>query len=159
MSLIQNPVLPGFNPDPSIIRVEDTYYIANSTFEWFPGVRLHESKDLQNWTLLPSPLSTTALLDMKGNPSSGGIWAPALSYADGKFWLVYTDVKITEGAFKDMTNYLTTATDIRGPWTDPIKLNGVGFDASLFHDEDGRKYLVQQTWDHREYHHPLMVSP
>lgn len=155
MSLIQNPVLPGFNPDPSIIRVEDTYYIANSTFEWFPGVRLHESKDLQNWNLLPSPLSTTALLDMRGNPSSGGIWAPALSYADGKFWLVYTDVKITEGAFKDMTNYLTTATDIRGPWTDPVKLNGVGFDASLFHDDDGRKYIVQQTWDHREYHHPF----
>jgi xylan 1,4-beta-xylosidase len=52
------------------------------------------------------------------------------------------------------TNYLTTATDIRGR-SDPIKLNGVGFDASLFHDEDGRKYLVQQTWDHREYHHPF----
>ncbi|MFU2194970.1 glycoside hydrolase family 43 protein [Streptococcus pluranimalium] len=155
MSLIQNPVLPGFNADPSIIRVDDTYYIANSTFEWFPGVRLHESKDLQNWNLLPSPLSTTTLLDMKGNPSSGGIWAPDLSYADGKFWLVYTDVKVTEGAFKDMTNYLTTATDVRGPWSDPIKLNGVGFDASLFHDEDGRKYLVQQTWDHREYHHPF----
>lgn len=150
MTLIQNPVLPGFNADPSIIRVDDTYYIANSTFEWFPGVRLHESKDLQHWDLLPSPLSTTALLDMKGNPSSGGIWAPALSHADGKFWLVYTDVKITEGAFKDMTNYLTTATDIRGPWSDPIKLNGVGFDASLFHDDDGRKYIVQQTWDHRE---------
>lgn len=153
--LFQNPVLPGFNADPSIIRVGDTYYIANSTFEWFPGVRLHESKDLQHWNLLPSPLSTTTLLDMKGNPSSGGIWAPALSYADGQFWLVYTDVKITEGAFKDMTNYLTTATDIRGPWTDPVKLNGVGFDASLFHDDDGRKYIVQQTWDHREYHHPF----
>ncbi|MDY4761787.1 glycoside hydrolase family 43 protein [Streptococcus thoraltensis] len=155
MSLIQNPVLPGFNADPSIIRVDDTYYIANSTFEWFPGVRLHESKDLINWKLLPSPLSTTTLLNMKGNPSSGGIWAPDLSYADGKFWLVYTDVKVTEGAFKDMTNYLTTATDIKGPWSDPIKLNGVGFDASLFHDDDGRKYLVQQTWDHREYHHPF----
>ena len=155
MSLIQNPILRGFNADPSIIRVEDTYYIANSTFEWFPGVRLHESKDLKHWNLLPSPLSTTTLLDMKGNPSSGGIWAPALSYADGKFWLVYTDVKVTEGAFKDMTNYLTTATDIRGPWSAPIKLNGVGFDASLFHDDDGRKYIVQQTWDHREYHHPF----
>ncbi|MDT2682954.1 glycoside hydrolase family 43 protein [Enterococcus gallinarum] len=152
---IKNPVLPGFNADPSIIRVEDTYYIANSTFEWFPGVRLHESKDLVHWNLLPSPLSTTTLLDMKGNPSSGGIWAPDLSYADGKFWLVYTDVKVVDGAFKDMTNYLTTATDIKGPWTDPIKLNGVGFDASLFHDEDNRKYLVQQTWDHREYHHPF----
>lgn len=54
-----------------------------------------------------------------------------------------------------MTNYLTTATDIHGPWSDPIEVNGVGFDASLFHDDDGRKYLVQQTWDHREYHHPF----
>lgn len=152
---LMNPVLPGFNADPSMIRVDDTYYIANSTFEWFPGVRLHESKDMVHWNLLPSPLSTTTLLDMKGNPASGGIWAPDLSYADGKFWLVYTDVKITEGAFKDMTNYLTTARDIRGPWSDPIKLNGVGFDASLFHDKNGRKYLVQQTWDHREYHHPF----
>ena len=150
---ITNPVLPGFNADPSMIRVGDTYYIANSTFEWFPGVRLHESKDMVHWNLLPSPLSTTTLLDMKGNPSSGGIWAPDLSYADGKFWLIYTDVKVTEGAFKDMTNYLTTAEDIRGPWSDPIAVNGVGFDASLFHDEDGRKYLVQQTWDHREYKH------
>ena len=152
---IKNPVLPGFNADPSFIRVGDTYYIANSTFEWFPGVRLHESKDLVHWNLLPSPLSTTTLLDMKGNPASGGIWAPDLSYADGKFWLIYTDVKVTEGAFKDMTNYLTTAEDIHGPWTDPIRVNGVGFDASLFHDDDGRKYLVQQTWDHREYHHPF----
>jgi len=152
---IKNPVLRGFHADPSIIRVDDTYYIANSTFEWFPGVRLHESKDLVHWNPLPSPLSTTTLLDMKGNPSSGGIWAPDLSYADGKFWLVYTDVKVVEGAFKDMTNYLTTATQIAGPWSDPIKLNGVGFDPSLFHDDDGRKYLVQQTWDHREYRHPF----
>ncbi|MDT7013606.1 glycoside hydrolase family 43 protein [Levilactobacillus namurensis] len=152
---IQNPVLPGFNADPSFIRVGNTYYIANSTFEWFPGVRLHESQDLVHWNLLPSPLSTTTLLDMKGNPSSGGIWAPDLSYADGKFWLVYTDVKVTEGPFKDVQNYLTTADDIHGPWSDPIKLNNMGFDASLFHDEDGRKYLVQQTWDHREYHHPF----
>lgn len=66
MLQIKNPVLPGFNADPSIIRVDDTYYIANSTFEWFPGVRLHESKDLVHWNLLPSALSTTTLLDMKG---------------------------------------------------------------------------------------------
>lgn len=153
MKQLKNPVLPGFNADPSIIRVGDTYYIACSTFEWFPGVRLHESKDMIHWKLLPSPLSTTTLLNMKGNPSSGGIWAPDLSYADGKFWLVYTDVKVTEGEFKDMTNYLTTAESITGPWSDPVRLNGVGFDASLFHDDDGRKYLVQQTWDHREYMH------
>ncbi len=94
MSLIQNPILRGFNADPSIIRVEDTYYIANSTFEWFPGVRLHESKDLKNWNLLPSPLSTTTLLDMKGNPSSGGIWAPALSLGR---WAILVGVYRCEG--------------------------------------------------------------
>lgn len=132
---IQNPILPGFNPDPSIVRVEDTYYIASSTFEWFPGVRIHASKDLVYWNLIKNVLDTTTLLDMKGNPSSGGgIWAPDLSYADGQFWLVYTDVKVVDGAFKDMTNYLTTAKDIQGPWSAPIKLNGVGFDASLFKD-------------------------
>ena len=152
---LKNPVLPGFNADPSIIRVADTYYIATSTFEWFPGVRIHTSKDLINWQLVAHPLSTVDLLDMRGNPASGGIWAPDLSYCDGTFWLVYTDTKITDGAFKDVTNYLTTAQSINGPWSAPIKLNGVGFDASLFHDDDGRKYLIQQTWDHREYRHPF----
>lgn len=152
---IENPVLPGFNADPSMIRVGDTYYIANSTFEWWPGVRLHESKDMVHWRLLPSPLNRRSQINMRGNPSSGGVWAPDLSYADGKFWLVYSDVKIVNGAFKDCTNYLVTAEDIRGPWSEPIRINGVGFDASLFHDDDGRKYLVQQTWDFREYNHPF----
>ena len=86
---ISNPVLPGFNADPSMIRVGDTYYIANSTFDWWPGVRLHESRDMVHWNLLPGPLNRVSQLDMKGNPSGGGIWAPDLSYADGKFWLIY----------------------------------------------------------------------
>lgn len=148
---IKNPVLPGFHADPSIVRVGSTYYIANSTFEWFPGVRLHQSTDLIHWQLLPSPLTSQAGLNMTGDPASGGVWAPDLTYSDGKFWLVFSDVKVVEGAFKDVTNYLTTATDILGPWSDPIVLNGVGFDASLFHDKNGKKYLIQQTWDHREY--------
>lgn len=65
---IQNPVLPGFNPDPSIVRVGDTYYIATSTFEWFPGVRIHESKDLVHWNLVKNVLDTTTLLDMRAIP-------------------------------------------------------------------------------------------
>lgn len=149
---ITNPVLTGFHADPSMIRVRDTYYIANSTFEWFPGIRLHESKDMVHWNTLPYPLGAEQL-DMRGDPASGGVWAPDLSYADGRFWIVYSDVHIVNGAFKDVVNYLTTAEDIRGPWSKPLRLNGVGFDASLFHDDDGRKYLVQQTWDHREYKH------
>lgn len=151
---IQNPVLPGYNPDPSIVRVGDDYYIATSTFEWFPGVRIHHSKDLANWELVSLPLNTTKLLDMKGNGDGGGIWAPCLSYCDGMFYLIYTDMKTEDSsAFRDGHNYLTTATDIKGPWSDPIYLNSSGFDPSLFHDDDGRKYLVNPIWDHRIGHH------
>ena len=155
MMKINNPVLKGFHPDPCMIRVGDTYYIASSTFEWWPGVRIHESKDLVNWHLLTYPLSEKRLLDMTGDPDSGGVWAPDLSYDNGTFYLVYTDAKVTNGAFKDCANYLTTAKDIRGPWSDPIFLNTAGFDASLFHDDDGRKYLVNQYWDPRPYRHPF----
>ncbi len=154
MMKIKNPVLKGFHPDPCMIRVGDTYYIASSTFEWWPGVRIHESKDMVNWHLLTYPLSEKRLLDMTGDPDSGGVWAPDLSYDNGTFYLVYTDAKVTNGAFKDCANYLTTAKDIRGPWSDPIFLNTAGFDASLFHD-DGRKYLVNQYWDPRPYRHPF----
>ena len=155
MMKIKNPVLKGFHPDPCMIRVGDTYYIASSTFEWWPGVRIHESKDLVNWHLLTYPLSEKRLLDMTGDPDSGGVWAPDLSYDNGTFYLVYTDAKVGNGAFKDCANYLTTAKDIRGPWSDPIFLNTAGFDASLFHDDDGRKYLVNQYWDPRPYRHPF----
>ncbi|MEO8316662.1 MAG: family 43 glycosylhydrolase, partial [Pseudomonadota bacterium] len=99
--MIANPILPGFNPDPSILRVGDDYYIATSTFEWYPGVQIHHSRDLVNWRLIGHPLDRTELLDMRGNPDSGGIWAPCLTFADGLFWLVYTDVKRHEGSFKD----------------------------------------------------------
>lgn len=150
---VENPILAGFHPDPSLIRVGNEYYIASSTFEWYPGVRLHRSADLKHWIPVPGALRTRDLLDMRGVPSSAGIWAPDLSYADGRFWLVFTVVRQPNNPFKDVTNYLTWSDSIEGPWASPIRLNGVGFDPSLFHDDDGRKYLVQQTWDHREWHH------
>jgi len=78
--MVKNPILRGFNPDPSILRVKDDFYIAVSTFEWFPGVVIYHSKDLVNWKILSRPLDRVALLDMAGNPSSGGVWAPCLSY-------------------------------------------------------------------------------
>ncbi|MEP0940591.1 MAG: glycoside hydrolase family 43 protein [Rhizobiaceae bacterium] len=147
--MIKNPILPGFNPDPSICRVGDDYYIATSTFEWYPGVQIHHSKDLANWTLVKRPLERQCQLDMRGNPDSCGVWAPCLSYADGLFWLVYTDVKRLDGNFKDAHNYIVTAPDIAGPWSDPIYANSSGFDPSLFHDDDGRKWFVNVLWNHR----------
>ncbi len=115
--MIKNPILPGFNPDPSICRVGEDYYIATSTFEWYPGVQIHHSRDLVNWTLIRRPLERKAQLDMRGNPDSCGIWAPCLSYADGKFWLVYTDVKRLDGNFKDAHNYIVTAERIEDDWS------------------------------------------
>ncbi len=152
---IRNPILPGFNPDPSIVRVGDDYYIATSTFEWYPGVQIHHSRDLVNWRLVARPLDRADLLDMRGNPDSGGIWAPCLTWADGRFWLVYTDVKRHEGSFKDMHNYLTTCPTIDGRWSERVYLNSSGFDASLFHDDDGRKWLLNMEWDYRPGRHPF----
>ncbi|HWT26319.1 MAG TPA: glycoside hydrolase family 43 protein [Mobilitalea sp.] len=151
MNRIINPILKGFNPDPSILRVGDDYYIATSTFEWFPGVQIHHSKDLIHWKLIARPLNRLSQLDMHGAASSEGVWAPCLSYDNGVFYLIYTNVKLwTYGSARDLHNYLVTSTDITGEWSEPIFLNSSGFDPSLFHDEDGRKWLVNQLWDHRK---------
>ena len=146
--MIRNPILPGFNPDPSICRVGGDIYIATSTFEWYPGVQIHHSTDLVNWRLVTRPLTRASQLDMRGNPDSGGVWAPCLSHADGLFWLVYTDVKRLEGNFKDAHNYIVTAPAIEGPWSDPVYVNSSGFDPSLFHDDDGRKWFLNMQWCH-----------
>jgi len=155
---IRNPILRGFNPDPSIVRVGDDYYIATSTFEWFPGVQIHHSRDLVHWRLLTRPLNRASQLNMLGDPDSCGIWAPCLSYADGLFWLIYTDVKrfgrasvagASGSSMRDFHNYLVTSQRIDGDWSDPVYLNSSGFDPSLFHDDDGRKYLLNMLWDHR----------
>jgi len=144
--MIQNPILKGFCPDPSIIRAGDDYYVATSTFEWWPGVRLFHSKDLKHWEQIPSPLRRKSQLDMTGNPPSGGIWAPCLSYDGERFFLVYTDVKSKKGMFYNTHNYVVTAKDIYGEWSEPTYLNSIGFDPSLFHDVDGKKYLVNMLF-------------
>lgn len=148
---IRNPILPGFNPDPSIVRVGRDYYIATSTFEWYPGVQIHHSRDLAHWELVTRPLAEERLLEMRGNPDSGGVWAPCLSHDGERFYLIYTNMRSwDEGPYKIAYNYLTTAETIEGPWSDPVFLTGSGFDPSLFHDDDGRKWLLNQQWDHRD---------
>ncbi|MFV3129019.1 glycoside hydrolase family 43 protein [Niveispirillum sp. KHB5.9] len=156
--MIRNPILPGFNPDPSIVRVGRDYYIATSTFEWFPGVQIHHSRDLVHWRLVARPLNRPSQLNMLGAPDSCGVWAPCLTHEDGRFYLIYTDVKrygrttvggASGASLRDFHNYLVTCESIDGDWSDPVHLNSSGFDPSLFHDDDGRKYLVNMLWDHR----------
>ena len=147
--LIRNPVLPGFHPDPSILRVGADYFIATSTFEWFPGVRLHHSTNLVDWTPLGGALGEKRLLDLTGAGDSGGVWAPSLTYAHGQFHLLYTDVMTFAGGYWDPQNYLSTAPSLTGPWSDPVVLHGRGFDASLFHDEDGTTWMLSMVADAR----------
>ncbi|CAM2070162.1 Glycoside hydrolase family 43 protein [Sulfidibacter corallicola] len=149
MNSIQNPILRGFQPDPSILRVDHDYYIATSTFEWFPGIQIHHSRDLAHWSLVARPLDRVSQLDMLGVPDSCGVWAPCLSYDNGTFYLVYTNVRTFDGPWKDTPNFMVTSRSVTGPWSDPIFLNASGFDPSLFHDDDGRKWVLNMIMDHR----------
>lgn len=162
MKYIENPILRGFNPDPSILRVGDDYYIATSTFQWWPGVQIHHSRDLRHWRLLNRPLDRLSQLDLHGVPGSGGIWAPDLSHPGDRFYLVYTNVRhwANRDCFFDTPNFLVTAEEVTGPWSDPVFLNASGFDPSLFHDHaefggNGKKWLLNMRRDYRRGRNPF----
>lgn len=144
-------MLPGSHPDPSILRVGGEFFLATSTFEWHPGVRLHRSADLATWTAVGGALDETRLLDLTGCPDSGGVWAPNLTFADERFYLVYSNVSTYAGGFTDCPNYVVTAPTIDGPWSDPVLLHARGFDASLLHDGD-ESWLINLAHDWRPGH-------
>lgn len=127
---INNPILAGFNPDPSICYVDGIYYIAVSTFEFFPGATLYKSTDLKNWEYIGSALTRESQLDLIGCKNSSGIYAPTLRYHEGTFYLVTTN------KHKRM-NFMIVADSITGPWSEPMLINSMGIDPSLFFDEDG----------------------
>lgn len=153
---VRNPILPGFNPDPSIVRRGTDYYIATSTFEWFPGVQIHHSTDLVNWKLIGHALGEEHI-DLRGIPASGGVWAPCLTVdpTNDRFYLVYSVMKSQVAEVFDVDNYVTWSDSIDGPWSKPMYVNSLGFDSSLFHDDDGTKWLVTLEWETRPGHeHP-----
>jgi xylan 1,4-beta-xylosidase len=147
---IENPVLRGFRPDPCICRVGADFYIATSTFEWAPGVEIHHSRNLSDWRLLGRVLDRESQLALEGIPNSGGVWAPHLSWDGSRFYLVYTICYGLTRPWRDFENRIVTADRIAGPWSDPVVATGWGFDPSLFHDDDGRKYLLHTAWDGRK---------
>jgi len=136
--MFRNPILPGFYPDPSICRVGDDYYLATSTFEYFPGVPIFHSRDLVHWEQLGHALTRPSQLDLTGAKSSQGIFAPTLREHAGLFYLVTTNMS-SGGSF------YVTARDARGPWSDPIWLPeaGLTMDPSLLFDDDGRVYYTR----------------
>ncbi|MBR0283143.1 MAG: glycoside hydrolase family 43 protein [Oscillibacter sp.] len=159
--MIQNPILPGFNPDPCICRKGEDFYIAVSSFEWFPGIPIYHSKDMKHWELYSHALQNADDPDLKKLPSAKGIWAPCLTYceADDLFYVVYGVMNSMNARYFDVDNFLITAKDPKGPWSEPVYLHSTGFDASLFHDDDGKKYVVALEWETRtEYEKPGPIS-
>lgn len=150
--MIKNPILPGFNPDPCICRKGDDYYMAVSSFEWFPGIPVYHSKDLKNWELYSHVLTDDVAVDLKKLPSAKGIWAPCLTYCeeDDLFYVVYGVMNSMNARYFDVDNYLVTAKDIKGPWSEPVYIHSSGFDASILHDDNGKKYIVSLEWETRE---------
>lgn len=149
--MIKNPILPGANGDPSIIRDGDDYYLVTSTFEWFPGIPLYHSRDLQNWELVDYLLKTKEYLDLTGIKPSLGVWAPGLSFnpTEHRFYLMYSNVHSRNKLYFDVDNFLIWTDNIRGEWSKPIYINSSGFDPSLFHDDDGRTWIVNKDRDFR----------
>lgn len=150
--MIVNPILPGFHPDPCICRKGDDYFLAVSTFEWLPGIPVYHSRDLKHWELYTHVITKENPVDLKRLPSAKGIWAPCLTYCEAEdlFYVVYGVMNSMNARYFDVDNFLITAKDIRGPWSEPVYLHSAGFDASIFHDDDGRKYVVSLEWETRE---------
>ncbi|BET68864.1 glycoside hydrolase family 43 protein [Opitutales bacterium ASA1] len=131
----RNPILTGFYPDPSICRVGDDYYLTNSTFAYFPGLPVFHSKDLVNWKLIGHAIDRPDQLRYEGLRVSEGIFAPAITHHEGLFYMICTMVG-SNG------NFVLTAKDPAGPWSDPYPLRFAGIDPSIFFDDDGRAWIV-----------------
>ena len=132
----RNPVLAGFYPDPSVTRAGGKFYLVNSTFAYFPGIPVFESRDLVHWKHIGNVIDRPDQLDFDGLGTSRGVFAPAIEYHDGRFYVL--DTAVDSGG-----NFFSTAKNPAGPWSDPIWLHEIdGIDPSLFFDADGRSYIV-----------------
>jgi alpha-N-arabinofuranosidase len=132
----RNPIIPGFHPDPSVVRVGEDYYLVNSSFEYFPGVPIFHSRDLINWKQIGHVLTRRSQLPLDKVRPSDGIYAPTIRYHDGVFYMVTT--LVGDGRF---TNFYVTTKDPAGQWSDPIYYDQSGIDPSLFWDDDGKVYF------------------
>jgi len=135
-SQTENPILPGFYPDPSICRVGEDYYMVNSSFSFFPGVPIFRSSDLSHWKQIGYILDRPSQLNLTNQRISAGIYAPSIRYHDGIFYMITT-------LMPDGGNFFVTAKNPAGPWSEPTWMKEVdGIDPSFFFDKDGKAYIV-----------------
>lgn len=147
-----NPIIPGGYPDPSICKVGDDFYIVNSSFEYFPGLPIHHSKDLVNWELIGNglhrPSQASGAVNLVDVQENGGIHAPTIRYNNGVFYIITTNMYSqvdpnNPNDTKSNTNFIITAKNPAGPWSDPHVIEDApGIDPDLFFDDDGKVYFV-----------------
>ena len=134
---MRNPRLPGFNPDPSIVRVDGVYFLVTSTFEYLPGLPVYRSTDLVDWTQIGNVATRTEQVDLEKVPTPGGVWAPTIRYRDGVFYVIVTVMLGGRGCV------VFTATDPAGPWSDGTPIPAVtGIDPDLAWDDEGTAYVT-----------------
>ncbi|KAK9489210.1 glycoside hydrolase family 43 protein [Lipomyces doorenjongii] len=144
---IRNPILHGYNPDPSIVHVGRDYFLVTSTFEYFPGIPIYNSKDLITWSLIGHALTRRSQLDLRTVEPSAGIWAPTIRYHNGKFYIAagcFNCYRPSEGLRVYPLGFYVSTTNIwdSSSWSDPIFFDVYGFDQDLFWDDDGKVYLT-----------------
>jgi xylan 1,4-beta-xylosidase len=137
MSILHNPILPGFYPDPSLCRAGNDYFLVTSSFEYFPGVPIFHSQDLVNWTQIGHCLTRKSQLNLDRCCPSGGIFAPTIRFHEGTFYMVTTNV--SSGG-----NFYVTTRDPHGSWSEPIYIDEGYFDPSLLFDDDGKVYYTRR---------------
>ena len=134
-----NPILTGFYPDPSVVQVGTDYYLVNSTFSYFPGIPVFHSKDLKNWKQIGNVIERATQMDFMGEKLTRGLFAPAISYHNGTYYVTCTDID-HDG------NFIATAKNPAGPWSNPVRVPQVhGIDPSLYFDEDNKAYMVYNS--------------
>jgi alpha-N-arabinofuranosidase len=134
-----NPILTGFYPDPSVVQVGSDYYLVNSTFSYFPGIPVFHSRDLKNWKQIGSVIDRPSQMDFMGEKLTRGLFAPAISYHKGTFYVTCTDID-HDG------NFVVTAKNPAGPWSNPIRIpQARGIDPSLFFDDDNKAYIIYNS--------------
>ena len=140
---LRNPILPGFHPDPSVCRVDGDFYLVNSSFQYFPGVPIYHSTDLEHWQQIGNVLSRPSQLKLKGATSWQGIYAPTIRYHAGTYYMITTNVGHNgrTGRNADSENFMVTAKNPAGPWSEPIWLQQGGIDPSLYF-EGNKCYMV-----------------
>lgn len=150
----RNPIIPGFHPDPSVCRVGSYFYLVTSSFQYFPGIPIFRSTNLVDWELIGHCITRTLQVDLRSVPDSGGIWAPTIRHANGRFFVTATlvhkanftnalDANMHHTGFDMVTrHFIVSAADPAGEWSDPIWIDGPGFDPSLYFLEDDRAYFT-----------------